>query len=245
MSTITETNCCERCQAELPQEAVFCPMCGTRRREPPEASATLIGGRYDAPHLQPDTEVGTVLEARALPAGGAVTVRVLPIENRDGGVAARDITRRLQQVLDLLGAEPHPSVGIALDVVEESGRVFIIEEPTEQPTLLDWLATHGPLQWRDLSGWATQALDTLSHAHARGVFHGGPRPEHLVVGEQGVLRLCGFGEAPVELAAKLDRAERFAPLELLGGRLPDAAADIYSFAVTLYELLVGSPPGQR
>ena len=244
---------CERCETDLPGDAAFCPMCGTRRIEPaegpgvqtPSPSPTLVGGRYEVPQLTPDTPAGTLLLGRALPAGGAVAVRVFPLERRDGGAAAREQCRRLKQTLDLLGAEPHPAIGIALDVVEDAGRVFIIDEPIERPTLRDALATGGPLGWAELGGWARQALDTLAYAHARGVFHGGPRAEHRVVGDEGVVRLGGFGESAIELVAKLDRAETYAPLERLGGRVPDATTDIYCLAVSLHELLIGAPPGHN
>lgn len=244
MSTSTESNCCDRCEAELPSQALFCPMCGTERTASMVESPTLVAGRYEAPDLTPETPAGAVLDARAMPGGGAVTLRVLPIESRDGGAAARAQCRRLKQVLDLLGDEPHPAVGLALDVVEDAGRCFIVGEPAEDNTLQDWLATHGPLQWRDLAGWTRHALDTLANAHSRGIFHGGPRPEHLVVSALGI-RMMGFGEPALELAARVSRAEVYAPLELLGGRPPDAAADIYALGVTLYELLVGSPPGHN
>ncbi len=89
---------------------------------------------------------------------------------------------------------------------------------------------------------ARPLLTGLDHLHRRGVIHRDVKPENILIDREGNLRLIDLGVARIE---RLDRAARGAPVgtpsymapELYEGQEADERSDVYSAAVSLYEML--------
>jgi hypothetical protein len=90
--------------------------------------------------------------------------------------------------------------------------------------------------------------DALSYAHRHNVIHGDLKPANLMLTNDGVLKLVGFGMAGVvEMLHRSGKQIRSHDLiylspEQLNGELPDHRTDIYALGMILYELLTGHPP---
>ncbi len=87
--------------------------------------------------------------------------------------------------------------------------------------------------------------EALQHAHENGVVHRDVKPANILVDVHGRARLLDFGLARLESAQQLTKSSSllgslpYMPPELVDARLdtPGARQDVYSLAVTLYELL--------
>ncbi|MBL9106689.1 MAG: serine/threonine protein kinase [Myxococcales bacterium] len=155
----------------------------------------------------------------------------------------------------------HPHVVGVYEVGEVGQRVFLVMELVEGVNLRAWLA-EGPRSEAEILAVFLQAADGLAAAHAAGLVHRDIKPDNLVIGEDGRVRVMDFGlarrslEAPgprddepprqhdpqlTAVGALLGTPAYMAPEQHLGLAV-GPAADIYSFAVALYEALHGQRP---
>lgn len=135
-----------------------------------------------------------------------------------------------------------------LEMVRENGQMYLLLEDTGGTPLLQLL--NAPMPISTFVHLAIDIAQALGKLHQRGLVHKDIKPSHILVNcADGRARLTGFG-----LASWLPR-ERQA-LETIAGTLAymapeqtgrmnrsiDLRSDLYSFGVTLYEMLTGSLP---
>ena len=93
-----------------------------------------------------------------------------------------------------------------------------------------------------------QALEGLQHAHKKGIYHRDIKPSNLIFTPDGIAKLMDFGIAKVAGEQRLTQVNRvvgtveFMAPELIQGKDPSVASDIYAVGVTMYELLCGKLP---
>ncbi|MHC4547564.1 MAG: serine/threonine-protein kinase [Planctomycetota bacterium] len=105
--------------------------------------------------------------------------------------------------------------------------------------------TESPRFCRAVAHLGIQAAEALDYAHESGVIHRDIKPPNLIVDEKGHLWITDFGLASTRndtgltVTGDIVGTMRYmSPEQALGKRVPvDHRTDIYSLAVTLYELL--------
>ncbi|WP_053213766.1 ATP-binding sensor histidine kinase [Pseudomonas sp. Q12-87] len=135
-----------------------------------------------------------------------------------------------------------------LELLREGAQVqLVLEDPGGEP-LVQLLSA--PMETGMCLSLAVGIAVALGKLHQRGLVHKDIKPSHILVNcADGQARLTGFG-----LASRLPR-ERQAPETLAGtlaymapeqtgkmNRSIDSRSDLYSFGVTLYQMLTGSLP---
>ncbi|XP_026138382.1 proto-oncogene serine/threonine-protein kinase mos [Carassius auratus] len=90
----------------------------------------------------------------------------------------------------------------------------------------------------------------LQHLHAHGIVHLDVKPANVLVSEQGVCKLADFG-CSFKLSSKGDTVTHLSEIggtfthrapELLKGEEVSPRADVYSFGITMWQLLTREPP---
>jgi hypothetical protein len=157
---------------------------------------SLIGGTLILKDLG-RTSRGQVAEGRQVLLGRDVMVRSLP---PDWG-GADPISRALAHREALVAGEiTHPNLVRRLDLGEERGRRFVIEENPGGPTLAvlasrdDWPGGEAAI------APVLHAARGLLAAHEQGLTHGDPSADHIWLDAAGVVKLAGLGlgERPAE-----------------------------------------------
>jgi tetratricopeptide (TPR) repeat protein len=174
---------------------------------------------------------------------------------------------RLVREAQAMARLSHPNVVTVHDVGEHQGRVFLAMESVEGQTLSTWLA-QDERSLREVLDIFVQAGRGLAAAHDKGLVHRDFKPENVMVGDDGRVRVMDFGlarpstqargdiEATVEQSTLMSSA-RSGPVTVAGsvvgtpsymapeqwsGAEVDARTDQFSFCVALYEALCGQRP---
>jgi len=162
---------------------------------------------------------------------------------------ARDeeLRRRFLREARLAARLSHPNVVRVFDVGEDGGRPFIAMEYVEGGTLADLVARRGARPAPEVAKLGLQMCAGLAAAHAAGLVHRDVKPQNLLLGSDGVLKLGDFGIAVGHEGTRvtlvgtvLGTAGYLAPEQARGEQVT-AAADIYAVGAVLYELLTGEP----
>ena len=171
----------------------------------------------------------------------------------------RDLLVREAQAMACLA---HPNVVTVFDVGSIDDRVFIAMELVEGMTLAKWLAAERRDQG-EIIAVLVAAGNGLAAAHAAGLIHRDFKPDNVLIGSDGRVRVTDFGlarlaprEPPGATPGGNVESQRGATATQTGlvgtlaymapeqylGRAVDARADQFSFAVAAYEALHGERP---
>ncbi len=243
----------------------------TRKRERITESQA---GRRPTKTLQIGDRVGRYLVLSTLGAGGMGVVFsaydpqldrkiALKLLRANLGANAKEARTRLKREAQAIAQLNHPNVVGVYDVgTTDDGAVYLAMEFVEGDTITTWLK-RWPRTWREIVELFLQAGRGLYAAHAVGLLHRDFKPDNVLVGGDGRVRVSDFGLArsvlgPEEAARPAPDASallvdltatgtvlgtpRYMPPEQLTGPDIDARSDQFSFCVALYEALYGTHP---
>ena len=145
----------------------------------------------------------------------------------------------------------HPFV-LKFVPVPAKSRPYLVTEYLEGCTLEHLLKAMRPLPEKDGLKIAGLVCDALQHLHDRGVIHRDLKPQNIMIGTDGSLRVMDFGIARDSAFRRITHfgntpamgtPDYMAP-EQVQGKRADQRTDIYNLGAMLYEMLVGVVPFQ-
>ncbi len=235
------------------------------------ASMTGASAAPAAPAL-----VGRYRILRTVGSGGMGTVcaaqdpdldRVVALKLVNPSLAATDalsLRARLAREAQAMARLAHPNVIAVHDIGSFGDQLFIAMEYVDGGTLRSWLRST-PRSWEAVAEVLAAAGRGLAAAHAAGVVHRDFKPDNVLVGTDGRVRVTDFGLARLLTTAAADAAGEDRPdagglttwlsrsgtlvgtpaymaPEQFRGEPADERSDVFSFCATAWEALYGERP---
>ena len=205
--------------------------------------ATL--GRYVVLDCLGSGGMGVVYRAHDFALDRRVSLKLL----RASGNDPESRRERLVSEAQALARVSHPNVLAVHDVGTWEEEVYLALEHVEGETLRSWL-DRAPRSQAEIRAMFLQAARGLQAIHDAGLVHRDVKPENLLVGRDGRLRVADLGLAitagstgPAPTRETLrPGTPGYMPLEQHRGEPLDPRADQFSLAVAIYEALVGHRP---
>ncbi|WP_338496982.1 Stk1 family PASTA domain-containing Ser/Thr kinase [Streptomyces sp. SJL17-4] len=141
----------------------------------------------------------------------------------------------------------HPNVVGVFDQGAEGAYVYLAMEYVAGCTLRDVLRERGALPPRAALDILEPVLAALGAAHRAGFVHRDMKPENVLIGDDGRVKVADFGlvravgSATATTGSVLGTVSYLAPEQIEHGTA-DTRADVYACGVVLYEMLTGGKP---
>ncbi|NIQ90722.1 MAG: protein kinase [Deltaproteobacteria bacterium] len=137
----------------------------------------------------------------------------------------------------------HPNSTKIIDVVEERGRVILIQEFVEGPSLRELL--EGPLENNKKEKILLQLVDIVAHAHKHRIVHRDIKPENIVVRRDSIVKLLDYGVAKElkekDISSTMVGSRPFMAPEQISGE-SQIASDVWALGVVMYAVYTGYLP---
>jgi len=177
----------------------------------------------------------------------------------------KEARTRFEREAKAAAALNHPNIVTVHEIGEHEGQVFIAMEYIEGQTLKEIIdvgarravpssgdlplpITHHPLPITQVITIAIQIASGLAAAHAKSIVHRDIKPQNILVGKDGRVKILDFGLAKLKGVSRLTQ-EAFAmgtvhymSPEQGQGKDVDSRSDIWSLGVVIYEMISGELP---
>ncbi len=182
-------------EARRARAGVAAALFGSATDDPAERVAV---GRYEIDSRLGSGGMGVVYRAHDPDLDRPVAVKLLHSESSDDDKARARMLREARALAKL----SHPNVITVYDVGTDAGQVFVAMELVAGRDLRRWLDDHSDASWRQVLALFIAAGRGLEAAHEVALVHRDFKPENVLVGDDGRVRVLDFGLArmhrPVE-----------------------------------------------
>lgn len=215
-----------------------------------------ILAHYEVTALLGKGGMGEVYRATDTKLGREVALKLLPPELADDAERLARFRREARTLASL----HHARIASLFGIEEIDGTTILVMELVEGQDLAEHLDESGSLAVEDVVSVAIQIAEGLEFAHDNSVMHRDLKPANIKITAQGEVKLLDFGLARAFTGEPTDESDlahsptitaaltnagvilgtaAYMSPEQAKGRSVDRRADIWSYGVVLYELLVG------
>ncbi|NXY16063.1 STK36 kinase, partial [Atrichornis clamosus] len=197
--------------------------------------------KYHVLELIGEGSFGHVYKGRRKHSAQVVALKFIPKVGR-----SEKELKNLQREIEIMRDLHHPNIIQMLDSFETDKEVVVVTDYAEGE-LFQILEDDGSLPEDQVQTIAAQLISALYYLHSHRILHRDMKPQNILLGKDGVVKLCDFGFArAMSIHTMVLTSIKGTPLymspELVEERPYDHTADLWSVGCILYELFVGTPP---
>ena len=214
-----------------------------------DLTGNLIDGRYQLLRQMDAGGMATIYEAIDTRLDRRVAVKIMHAH------LAQDeqFVERFIREAKAAAALSHPNIVAVQDQGwNQSGipAVFIVMELVDGHTLREYLNERGSIAVKDGIRFLLPVLSALGAAHKLGIVHRDVKPENILVSKEGRIKITDFGLAKGAMIGSTMTAESSVILgsvsylspEQVSRGIADSRSDVYSAAITAFEIFTGQKP---
>ena len=214
-----------------------------------DLTGNLIDGRYQLLRQMDAGGMATIYEAMDTRLDRRVAVKIMHAH------LAQDeqFVERFIREAKAAAALSHPNIVAVQDQGwNQSGipAVFIVMELVDGHTLREYLNERGSIAVKDGIRFLLPVLSALGAAHKLGIVHRDVKPENILVSKEGRIKITDFGLAKGAMIGSTMTAESSVILgsvsylspEQVSRGIADSRSDVYSAAITAFEIFTGQKP---
>ncbi len=245
---------CPKCQAENPDDTIFCGKCGGALKPAEEISMTktlitrseslqigsTLAGRYKIIEELGRGGMGVVYKAEDTKLKRTVALKFLPPELTH----IPEVKERFRREAQAAAALDHPNICTVYEFDEAEETTFISMAYIEGQSLKKKIES-GPLEIDEAIKTAMQVAEGLQEAHKKGVVHRDIKSANIMVDKRGQAMVMDFGLARMTGGTLLTQEGStmgtiaYMSPEQARGEEVDHRTDIWSLGVVLYEMFSG------
>ncbi|MDQ4044754.1 MAG: serine/threonine protein kinase, partial [Chloroflexota bacterium] len=215
-----------------------------RRRSRRSWIPKVIADRYEVERELGSGAAAVTVAAHDRRLGRRVAIKLLRPEDEHDSAFTQRFTREARAAASI----NHPNVVDVYDVGQEGDLLYLVMQFVDGTDLKRVIEREGALPWQRAVEIASAVLAGLTPIHAAGIVHRDIKPQNVLIGTNGEIKVTDFGVAHIERESALTAvgttvgtAAYMAP-EQAQGNAPSPAADVYAVGVMLYEMVTGRLP---
>uniref|UniRef100_A0A672KU24 non-specific serine/threonine protein kinase n=1 Tax=Sinocyclocheilus grahami TaxID=75366 RepID=A0A672KU24_SINGR len=109
------------------------------------------------------------------------------------GRSEKELSSSLKREIDIMRGLKHPSIVLLLDNSFETEREVVVVTEYAEGELFQILEDDGSLPENQVREIACQLVSALYYLHSHRILHRDMKPQNILLGKGGVVKLCGFG----------------------------------------------------
>ncbi len=207
----------------------------------------LLEGRYQLQDPIGRGGMAIIYRGQDLKTGRSVAVKIL----RETYSADSKFVTRFQHEAKVMIALQHPNVVQVYGYGHTDGYYFIVKELVAGTDLHRYLRVRGVLGIDDAISIVRNIILGLEVVHQHSIVHRNIKPQGILIGNDGSIKLTDVGIANIYKAIDAERLtttslmigciQYYAPEQVQGANV-SPATDIYALGIVMYEMLTGCTP---
>lgn len=204
---------------------------------------TYLQGRYEILEKIGSGGMSVVYKAKCHTLNRLVAIKVL----KEEFASDENFVSKFKMEAQAAARLSHPNIVNVYDVVDEENLHYIVMELIEGITLKNYIEKKELLDSKEAIGIAIQVAQGIAAAHEQHIIHRDIKPQNMIISKDGKVKVADFGIAravssqTVNSSAAVGSVHYISPEQARGGYC-DERSDIYSFGITLYEMVTGRIP---